>query len=41
MGFIIYDDCYGFFNKTLSITLLPVEVKNMKTIGDLVKKAGL
>lgn len=31
----------AFFNKTLSISLLPAEVKTMTTIGDLVKKAGL
>lgn len=31
----------AFFNKSLSITLLPVEVKDMKTVGDLVKKANL
>lgn len=31
----------AFFNKSLSITLLPVEVKDMKTVCDLVKKANL
>lgn len=31
----------AFFNKTLSITLLPAEVREMKTVADLVKKAGL
>lgn len=31
----------AFFNKTLSIPLLPTEVKTITTIGELVKKAGL
>lgn len=31
----------AFFNKTLSITLLPAEVREMKTVAELVKKAGL
>ncbi len=31
----------AFFNKTLSITLLPAEVREMKTVADLIKKAGL
>lgn len=31
----------AFFNKTLSISLLPAEVKEMTVVGDLVKKAGL
>lgn len=31
----------AFFNKTLSISLLPAEVKEMTIVGDLVKKAGL
>lgn len=31
----------AFFNKSLSITLLPAEVREMKTVAELVKKAGL
>lgn len=31
----------AFFNKTLSISLLPAEIREMKTIADLVRKAGL
>ncbi len=31
----------AFLNKSLSIHLLPDEVKKITTIGDLVKKAGL
>lgn len=31
----------AFFNKTLSITLLPAEVREMKTVQDLIKKAGI
>lgn len=31
----------AFFNKSLSISLLPAEVKKMTIVGELVKKAGL
>lgn len=31
----------AFFNKTLSIALLPAEIKEMRTVSDLIKKAGL
>lgn len=31
----------AFFNKTLSVTLLPAEVREMKTVMDLIQKAGL
>lgn len=31
----------AFFNKTLSITLLPAEVRKMKTVMDLINKAGI
>lgn len=31
----------AFFNKTLKITLLPAEIREMKTVADLVKKAGI
>lgn len=31
----------AFFNKSLSITLLPAEVREMKTIADIIHKAGL
>lgn len=31
----------AFFNKTLSISLLPAEIREMKTVADLVRKAGL
>ena len=31
----------AYFNKSLSITLLPAEVREMKTVAELVKKAGL
>ncbi len=31
----------AFFNKSLSITLLPAEVREMKTIADLINKAGI
>lgn len=31
----------AFFNKSLSITLLPAEVREMKTVMDLINKAGI
>ncbi len=31
----------AFFNKTLSITLLPAEVRKMKTVSDIINKAGI
>lgn len=31
----------AFFNKSLSISLLPAEIKKMTIVGELVKKAGL
>lgn len=31
----------AFFYKTFSISLIPDEVKEMTTVGDLIKKAGL
>ncbi len=31
----------AFFNKSLSIMLLPAEVREMKTVQDLIKKAGI
>lgn len=31
----------AFFNKTLSITLLPSEIKDMNTVTDLLNKAGI
>lgn len=31
----------AFFNKSLSITLLPAEVRGMKTVMDLINKAGI
>lgn len=31
----------AFFNRQLSITLLPAEVREMKTVQDLIKKAGI
>lgn len=31
----------AFFNKSLSITLLPAEVREMKTVQDLMKRAGI
>ena len=31
----------AFFYETLSISLLPSETREMTTVGDLVKKAGL
>lgn len=31
----------AFFNKSLSITLLPSEVREMKTISDILNKAGI
>lgn len=31
----------AFFNKTLSIALLPAEIKEMRTVSDLIKKAGI
>lgn len=31
----------AFFNKKLSITLLPAEVREMKTVAELIAKANL
>lgn len=31
----------AFFNRQLSITLVPAEVREMKTVQDLIKKAGI
>ena len=31
----------AFFNKTLSITSLPAEVRKMKTVSDIINKAGI
>ena len=31
----------AFFNNTLNITLLPAEVREMKTISDIINKAGI
>ena len=31
----------AYFNKSLSITLFPAEVREMKTVMDLIQKAGL
>lgn len=31
----------AFFNRQLSITLLPAEVREMKTVQDLIAKAGI
>lgn len=31
----------AFFNNVLSITLLPAEVREMKTVADILHKAGI
>lgn len=31
----------AFFNRQLSITLVPAEVREMKTVQDLITKAGI
>lgn len=31
----------AFFNKSLSITLLPSEVREMKTVSDILNRAGI